>query len=274
MSHASSFRRRLPSGSLSMPRLNSPTVSTLRYRLSSSVSPIHVSNPALGCGLITSEMALVSSRYFTNQSREVLHPVVPTIDSHHATATSEKTLPNSPVFSSFVVSMLCNPLRTFLHCSLQDLAKSSLRLCHAPIPFGHVTSRSFEPIIVILVILRKSAFYVMCAPCVSTYTVYSDWLAAMNNRFRFFPPKHRFAQISGSKIIPIRSPLGAKMCTPSYPGPTHPAPTHKFPSTSARIPSANPAPFPANSIEIAVFPFFNFFPSTKSNPFTIFGASG
>jgi hypothetical protein len=52
--------------------------------------------------------------------------------------------------------------------------------------------------------------YVMCAPRVPTYTAYMDWLAAMNSRFRLVPPKQMLAQISGSTIIPIRSPAGVK----------------------------------------------------------------
>src|ERR1700751_5193203 len=39
-----------------------------------------------------------------------------------------------------------------------------------------------------------------CAPSVPTYTAYSDWLAAMNSRFFFAPPKHRFAHVSGRWI--------------------------------------------------------------------------
>src|SRR5262249_19204430 len=57
--------------------------------------------------------------------------------------------------------------------------------------------------------------YVTCAPCASTYTEYSDWLAAIKRRFRFSPPKQRFAQISGNRIIPMRWPSGANMWTPS-----------------------------------------------------------
>jgi len=51
--------------------------------------------------------------------------------------------------------------------------------------------------------------YAMCAPIVSTYTEYNDSLAAINNRFRFAPPKEMLAQVSGKRIIPMRSPFGA-----------------------------------------------------------------
>ena len=57
--------------------------------------------------------------------------------------------------------------------------------------------------------------HVTCAPCVSTYTAYSEVLPVMNRRFRLVPPKQTLLQISGSRICPIRSPLGAKTCTPS-----------------------------------------------------------
>src|SRR5262249_31603523 len=53
------------------------------------------------------------------------------------------------------------------------------------------------------------------APIASTYTAYSDWLAAMKRRLRFGPPKQTLAQISGSLIRPMRVPSGAKICTPS-----------------------------------------------------------
>ena len=49
----------------------------------------------------------------------------------------------------------------------------------------------------------------MCAPVVSTYTEYSDSLAVIKSRFRLAPPKQIFAQVSGRRIIPIRSPFGA-----------------------------------------------------------------
>src|SRR5688500_6797786 len=48
-----------------------------------------------------------------------------------------------------------------------------------------------------------------CAPRVLTYTAYSDWLAVMNKRLRFGPPKHTLAHDSGSRIWPIRSPSAA-----------------------------------------------------------------
>jgi predicted RNase H-like HicB family nuclease len=57
--------------------------------------------------------------------------------------------------------------------------------------------------------------YDTCAPRVPTYTEYSDWLAAMYSRFRLGPPKHRLAQISGSRIMPMRCPCGENTCTPS-----------------------------------------------------------
>ena len=72
----------------------------------------------------------------------------------------------------------------------------------------------------------------MCAPVVSTYTEYSDSLAAINKRFRLAPPKQIFAHVSGSRIIPIRSPLGAITWTPGR------APAQMFPSVSALIPYA------------------------------------
>ena len=41
----------------------------------------------------------------------------------------------------------------------------------------------------------------------------------MNSRLRLGPPKQRFAQISGSRIMPMRCPCGEKTWTPSYSGP-------------------------------------------------------
>jgi hypothetical protein len=37
----------------------------------------------------------------------------------------------------------------------------------------------------------------------------------MNSRFRLAPPKQTLAQISGSRIMPMRVPSGAKTWTPS-----------------------------------------------------------
>jgi GntR family transcriptional repressor for pyruvate dehydrogenase complex len=41
------------------------------------------------------------------------------------------------------------------------------------------------------------------APRTSTYSAYSEWLAAMNRRLRPAPPKHRLAQRSGRWMCPI-----------------------------------------------------------------------
>ena len=57
--------------------------------------------------------------------------------------------------------------------------------------------------------------YAICAPRVPTYKAYTDWLAAMNRRFRLLPPKQTLAQASGSTIIPMRSPAGVNTWTPS-----------------------------------------------------------
>ena len=46
------------------------------------------------------------------------------------------------------------------------------------------------------------------------------------------PPKQMFAQTSGSRIMPMRSPFGATTCTPGR------APHQRLPSTSQRMPSA------------------------------------
>src|ERR1017187_9907156 len=63
--------------------------------------------------------------------------------------------------------------------------------------------------------VRAWKHYETCAPRVPTNTEYSDWLAAMYNRFRLGPPKQRLAQISGSRIMPMRFPCGENTCTPS-----------------------------------------------------------
>jgi hypothetical protein len=57
--------------------------------------------------------------------------------------------------------------------------------------------------------------HVMCAPRVPTYKEYSDWLAIMNRRFLLLPPKQMLAQVSGSTIMPMRSPAGVNTWTPS-----------------------------------------------------------
>ena len=44
---------------------------------------------------------------------------------------------------------------------------------------------------------RQLTLHGTCAPSVPTYTAYNDWLAAMNNRFFFAPPKQIFAHVSG-----------------------------------------------------------------------------
>src|SRR5688572_14145113 len=79
---------------------------------------------------------------------------------------------------------------------------------------------------------RALSTYAMCAPTVSTYTAYSDWLAVMKSRLRRGPPKHTLAHVSGSRIIPMRSPAGVITCTPGL------APAQMLPSASQRIPSA------------------------------------
>ena len=41
----------------------------------------------------------------------------------------------------------------------------------------------------------------------------------MNSRLRRGPPKQTLAQVSGRRIMPIRSPAGVITCTPARPGP-------------------------------------------------------
>ena len=83
------------------------------------------------------------------------------------------------------------------------------------------------------------------APCVLTYSAYTDWLAAMNRRLRLRPPKQRLAQRSGSAMRPIGLPSGAKIITPSRSAEPMPQPHHRLPSTSQRMPSGVP-PGPAS----------------------------
>ena len=52
------------------------------------------------------------------------------------------------------------------------------------------------------------------APWVPVYTAYSDWLAAMNRRLRFGPPKQTLPQTSGSRMRPISLPCGVHTVTP------------------------------------------------------------
>ncbi len=75
------------------------------------------------------------------------------------------------------------------------------------------------------------------APCASTYSEYTDWLAAMNSRLRFTPPKQTLAQRSGSRMRPISLPSGANTATPSSPSPPE-KPHQTLPSVSQRMPSA------------------------------------
>ena len=85
--------------------------------------------------------------------------------------------------------------------------------------------------------------HAICAPAVSTYTEYNDSLAVMNNRLRLAPPKQMLAQVSGRRIMPMRSPLGAITWTPGR------APAQMLPSTSQRMPSAAEGwPVPGMSI--------------------------
>src|SRR5205823_3578844 len=66
----------------------------------------------------------------------------------------------------------------------------------------------------------------------------SDWLPAMNRRFRFGPPKQTLPQISGIRMRPISLPVGVHTVTPLYPT-ARPAllEIQTLPSTSQRIPS-------------------------------------
>jgi hypothetical protein len=48
--------------------------------------------------------------------------------------------------------------------------------------------------------VHRIALYAGPAPCVATYTAYSDWLAAMNSRLRSGPPKQMLPQTSGSRM--------------------------------------------------------------------------
>ena len=52
------------------------------------------------------------------------------------------------------------------------------------------------------------------APCVFTYTAYSDWLAAMNSRLRLGPPNATFAQTSGKRMRPSSVPAAFHTVTP------------------------------------------------------------
>ena len=64
-------------------------------------------------------------------------------------------------------------------------------------------------------VLRRSREAVKDLPSVaSTDSVLiaydnAEWLAAMNRRLRFRPPKQRLAQRSGSAMRPINTPSGA-----------------------------------------------------------------
>ena len=52
------------------------------------------------------------------------------------------------------------------------------------------------------------------APCVPVYTAYNDWLAAMNRRLRFGPPKQTLPQTSGRRMRPISLACGDHTVTP------------------------------------------------------------
>src|SRR6266540_612474 len=87
-------------------------------------------------------------------------------------------------------------------------------------------------------LVESSPRHAGAAPCVLTYTAYSDWLAAMKRRLRFGPPKHKLPQTSGNRIRPINVPCGVHTVTPLYPT-ARPAllEHHTLPSTSHRTPS-------------------------------------
>src|SRR5436305_1362310 len=78
--------------------------------------------------------------------------------------------------------------------------------------------------------------------CVYLWTIYlhlilieySEVRAVMNRRPLLFPPKHRFAGVSGTRIFPSSFPSGEKTCTPS------PALDQMRPRSSQRIPSGMP----------------------------------
>src|SRR3546814_3627916 len=64
----------------------------------------------------------------------------------------------------------------------------------------------------------------------------------MNKRFRYLPPKHKFAHLSGSAIFPKRSPSGEKTRTPSSSAVPMPQPHQRLPCTSTLKPSGVPSP--------------------------------
>ena len=87
---------------------------------------------------------------------------------------------------------------------------------------------------------------------------YNDWLAVMNRRLRLAPPKQTLAQVSGRRIMPMRSPFGAITWTPGR------APAQMLPSTSQRMPSAaEGAPLPGMSSWTKRFPLRSVLPSTS-----------
>src|SRR5947209_14788000 len=77
----------------------------------------------------------------------------------------------------------------------------------------------------------------------------------MNRRFRFGPPKHRFAHTSGRRMRPISRPSGDQIVTPLYPT-ARPAllEHHTLPSTSQRAPSG-PHFTPSTMKSLNSFPF-------------------
>src|SRR5438046_10579741 len=91
-----------------------------------------------------------------------------------------------------------------------------------------------------------------------------DWLAAMNRRFRFGPPKHKLPHTSGSLMRPISLPSGDQMVTPLYPTARPALLEHQtFPSTSQRIPSAEHLT-PSIVKSAKRFGFPSFAPSTSN----------
>jgi len=81
----------------------------------------------------------------------------------------------------------------------------------------------------------------------------------MTRRLRLAPPKQTLAQVSGRRIMPSGSPVGAMTCTPGR------APAQMLPSTSQRMPSAALGVVVPGIWSVAnVRPFMSVLPSTSN----------
>src|SRR3954463_3121677 len=82
--------------------------------------------------------------------------------------------------------------------------------------------------------MARVALMMPFAPVAFVLMQYNEVRAVMNSVFPSGPPKHRFAGVSGTRILPSSFPSDENTCTPS------PALDQRFPSTSHRIPSGPP----------------------------------